>query len=119
MSSKESIEKEALKTILEAGEEGILQSELWKKLGVSSREGSRIARKFEEKGKISRERVLSNGRYTYRLVFKKVPVTLDSVKDVPCLVCEEIDKCFPGGTFDPTTCLKLTNWIDPRRRSRS
>ena len=39
MSHKNSLEQRALKIIFEAGEGGIMQSELWKKLGVSSREG--------------------------------------------------------------------------------
>jgi hypothetical protein len=41
-----SLEQKALKLVYDAGEKGILQSELWKELGVSSREGSRMAKKF-------------------------------------------------------------------------
>ena len=45
-------EQKALKLIFDAGEEGLLQSELWKLLEVSSREGSRMAKKFEEKDRV-------------------------------------------------------------------
>ena len=41
MSHKNSLEQRALKIIFEAGEGGIMQSELWKELGVSSREGQK------------------------------------------------------------------------------
>lgn len=107
-------EKEALKLIFEAGDKGLLQSELWKLLDISSREGSRLAKKFEEKGRITREKVLNEGRWTYKLIYKKEPVTLDSVAGCPCLICPELDKCFSGGTKDPNTCIELTAWIDPR-----
>lgn len=114
MPKKEALDKEALRLIFEAGDEGLLQSELWKELEVSSREGSRLATKFEEKEKITREKELNDGRWTYRLFFKREPVTLDSVKGCPCLICVEMDKCFRGGTNDPTICSALTAWIDPR-----
>jgi predicted transcriptional regulator len=109
-----SLEQKALKLVYDAGEKGILQSELWKELGVSSREGSRMAKKFEEKDKVVREKVLNDGRWTYKLYSKKEPVTLDSVKGCPCLICDEVDKCFRGGTRDPVYCMALTAWVDPR-----
>jgi hypothetical protein len=114
LSSKEKTEQRALKLIIEAEEKGLLQSDLWKQLGITTREASRIAKKYEENGKIERERFLHNGRWTYKLYFTKQPVTLDSVQGCPCLICPEIDKCFRGGTHDPNVCLDLTAWIDPR-----
>lgn len=114
MPSKDTSEKKALKLVFEAGEEGLLQSKLWKLLDVSSREGSRIAKKFADKGKVIRKKVLEEGRWTYKLFFKKEPVTLESVEGCPCLICPEVDKCFRGGTQDPNICLKLTAWIDSR-----
>lgn len=108
------LEQKALKLVFDAGDKGILQSELWKELGVSSREGSRMAKKFEEKDKVIREKVLNDGRWTYKLYSKKEPVTLDSIKGCPCLICDEVDKCFRGGTRDPVYCMALTAWIDPR-----
>ena len=109
-----SVEQKGLKLIYDTGEEGLLQSDLWKSLGVSSREGSRMAKKFEEKGRVLRKKVLHDGRWTYKLFSKKVPVTLESVSGCPCLICSESEKCFRGGTLDPVLCLKLTAWIDPR-----
>jgi DNA-binding Lrp family transcriptional regulator len=108
------LEQKALKLVFDAGDKGIFQSEIWKKLGVSSREGSRMAKKFEEKDKVIREKVLNDGRWTYKLYSKKELVTLDSVKGCPCLICDEVDKCFRGGTRDPVYCMALTAWIDPR-----
>ena len=109
-----SVEQRALRLIYEAGDEGLLQSDLWKLLDVSSREGSRLAKKFEEKGRIVREKVLNEGRWTYKLFSKTEPVNLNSVKGCPCLICNEVEKCFRGGTKDPVYCQLLTAWIDPR-----
>jgi len=109
-----SLEQRARRLIFDAGDEGILQSELWKGLGVSSREGSRLAIKFEEKEFVERRKVLHDGRWTYRLVSKHEEVTLDSIADCPCMTCGEIDKCFEGGSRSPIYCPQLTAWIDPR-----
>jgi len=115
MSSKKSgIERQALKLIYDAGEEGLFQTELWRILDLSSREASRIAKKFEVKGNVYREKVLNNGRWTYKIFLSKEFVTLESVEDCPCLVCPDINKCFSGGKKDPRICLDLTAWIDPR-----
>jgi MarR family len=111
---KSKTEQKALKLIFDAGDKGMLQSELWKLLNINSREASRMATKFEEKGKVYREKVLNNGRWTYKIRSLKDYVTLKSIEDCPCTVCPSVDMCYSGGTKDPRTCLKLTAWIDPR-----
>jgi len=112
--NKNNLEERAKQLIFDAGREGILQSDLWKNLDASSRDGSRIAIKFEEKGIITREKELSDGRWTYRLKYLKDPVTLDSIDGCPCMVCPDIEKCFVGGSRDPLLCPYMTAWIDPR-----
>ena len=114
---KGEVERKALKLILEAGKKGVLQTELWKLLDISDREASRIAKKFEEKGKVCREKVLNNGRWTYKIYAMKKYVTINSIEECPCLVCPDMEKCHIGGTKDPATCLEMTAWIDPRIES--
>ena len=113
-SKKRGIERQALKLIIDAGEEGLFQTELWKLLDLSTREASRIAKKFEEKDRVIREKVLNNGRWTFKIFSMEEYVTIDSVMDSPCLICPDVDRCFRGGKKDPTTCLELTAWLDPR-----
>lgn len=48
-------------------QDGIVQSELWKSLGLDSRKGSRIAKSLAEAGLIEREETTSDGRKTYLL----------------------------------------------------
>jgi len=110
---KNDLDRDALRLIIEAGEEGILQSEMWKKLNATSREGSRLALKFEEKGVVERRKVLHEGRWTYKLFSQTKMVTIDSISDCPCITCEGLDKCFPGGQVTPIHCRLLTLWMDP------
>src|SRR3970282_1828829 len=64
--------------------EGMLKSELWKKLKVTSRDGSRLALKLERLGIISREKILEKGRWTYKLIIKRTPVSTESIEDAQC-----------------------------------
>jgi predicted transcriptional regulator len=105
------LEHQALLLIQDAGREGILQSDLWRKLGASSREGSRISLKLERRGLVKRVKQLNEGRWTYRLISSRQPTTVGSIVDVPCLICSESAKCGVGGVTNPTECEKLTAWI--------
>jgi hypothetical protein len=110
---KNELDRSAFQLITEAGEDGILQSDMWKKLDVTSREGSRLALKFEEKGVVERRKVLHEGRWTYKLFSKTKMVAIDSISDCPCITCEGLEKCFPGGQVTPIHCQLLTLWMDP------
>ncbi|EMR73182.1 hypothetical protein MCGE09_00019 [Thaumarchaeota archaeon SCGC AB-539-E09] len=107
------LERDGLQLVLKAGENGILQSDMWKTLKVTSREGSRLAKKFVDKGAVERKKVLHEGRWTYKLYSLTKPVTIESILDCPCMVCEEIDKCFVGGQSSPLNCHPLNLWIRP------
>ena len=111
MSKRNDLEQKALQFIMNTGFDGILQSELWRKLRASSREGSRIAIKLEGKRLIRREKELRNGRWTYRLYPKRLPARIDSIADVPCLMCPDNPKCDPSSAISPQNCEKLTEWL--------
>ena len=111
MSKRNDLEQKALQFIMNTGFDGILQSELWRKLGASSREGSRIAIKLEGKRLIRREKELRNGRWTYRLYPKRLPARIDSIADVPCLMCPDNPRCDPSSAISPQNCEKLTEWL--------
>jgi hypothetical protein len=111
MSKRNDLEHKALQFIMNTGFDGILQSELWQKLRASSREGSRIAIKLEDKKLIRREKELRNGRWTYRLYPKRLPARIDSIADVPCLMCPDNPRCDPSSAISPQNCEKLTEWL--------
>ncbi len=111
MPKRSDIEHKALRFIANTGDEGVLQSDLWRQLDASSREGSRIAIKLENKGLIRRERELFEGRWTYRLFPKRKPASINSIIDCPCLSCPESIRCGAYGATSPNDCEKLTEWL--------
>lgn len=90
---------------------GMLQSELWKKLKLSSRDGSRLALKLERMGIITREKILEKGRWTYKLILKKTPISTLSIENAPCLICPVEQKCSLEGEVSPRTCQWIEEWV--------
>ncbi|MCK5625953.1 Lrp/AsnC family transcriptional regulator [Candidatus Bathyarchaeota archaeon] len=111
MSKRDRLERRALEIIMNKGEEGILQSELWKELEASSRVGSRISLNLGKKNLITRQRELSDGRWTYRVFVNFRSLDIDSFSDIPCVSCDEILKCEKEGEFSPDTCKIMTKWL--------
>ena len=93
------------------GNNGIHQSDLWKKLKLTSRDGSRLALKLERMGLITREKILLKGRWTYKLIIVKSPIGTDSLGGAPCLVCPVESKCSLDGEISPKTCQFIEDWV--------
>jgi len=112
----EGLDMEKLKTtvldiVTKRGDDGIFQSELWKKLKLSSRDGSRLALKFERQNIIKREKILKDGRWTYKLKIAHIPVTTQSIESAPCLICPVEQKCTLEGEVSPRTCPLIEQWV--------
>ncbi len=95
----------------ERGDEGILQSDLWKKLKLTSRDGSRLALKLERRNILKREKILDNGRWTYKLKIAKMPVSTQTIEAAPCLICPVEQKCTIDGEVSPRTCPLIEQWV--------
>ena len=93
------------------GNDGIHQSDLWKKLKLTSRDGSRLALKLERMGLITREKILLKGRWTYKLIIVKSPIGTESLEGAPCLVCPVQSKCSLDGEISPITCQFIEDWV--------
>jgi hypothetical protein len=91
--------------------EGVLQSDLWKKLGIDSRKCSRIVAKLLKDRLITRDLETIDGIRTYRLRYAAMrpadPGRFRSLLAIesfePCAGC--IDEC------GPAHCPKLSEWI--------
>lgn len=72
--------------------EGVLQSELWKMLGVDSRKCSRIVKKLLDTNRVERVEYRQDGIKTFRLIAKKGPADprclLGGEELIPCIACE-------------------------------
>ncbi|MEM2093743.1 MAG: Lrp/AsnC family transcriptional regulator [Candidatus Bathyarchaeia archaeon] len=111
MSKNDDLESKALQLLASKSAEGILQCNLWRDLKTSSREGSRLLLRLENKSLIQRERELFHGRWTYRVRIKRKTVEVDSLLDVPCIRCLEFEKCGGNSNVSPATCRELSKWL--------
>ncbi len=105
------LEEKALKLLLKYEDKGLLQSELWHKLGVTSRDGSRIAIKLEKRGLIKRVKEFANDRWTRRLVPLVKPFDISVLKGSPCPSCQYNNNCGADQMYSPTNCVLIENWL--------
>ncbi len=99
------------KLVVERGKDGVLQSEIWKELGLTSRDGSRLAIRLEKRGMIKRVKVLDDGRWTYKLTPLRLPANISSMESAPCIVCPVESKCSVTTEINPFTCPLLGPWV--------
>jgi predicted DNA-binding transcriptional regulator len=99
------------KLVVERGRDGVLQSEIWKELGLTSRDGSRLAIRLERRGLIGRVKVLEEGRWTYKLTPLRFPTDMASIEKAPCIVCQFESKCAVDGEISPYICPWIGPWV--------
>lgn len=108
------------KLVVERGRDGVLQSEIWKELGLTSRDGSRLAIRLERRGLIGRVKVLEEGRWTYKLTPLRFPTDMASIEKAPCIICQYESKCSVDGEVSPYVCPWIGPWvIEEARVARS
>ena len=100
--------------VAEYEDKGMLQSDLWKKLKLSNRDGSRLALRLERRGLISREKILQNDRWPYKLIIEQTPISLESLQNSPCLTCPVEQKCDVENVHpepSPLYCQLIEDWV--------
>jgi len=111
---RESLEEKVLE-IIRSTEDGILQSDLWKKLKISSKEGAKIVSNLERKGLIRRERILHSSRWTYKLLIADNEPSDISIEYAPCILCDKDSLCGVGGDTTHLKCRLLEEWVLNRK----
>jgi len=100
--------------LAEHPEDGMLQSDVWKRLKLTNRDGSRLSLRLERRGMITREKILQNGRWTYRLIIEQMPISLESIQNAPCLTCPIEQKCNVDNVYpepSPKHCELIEQWV--------
>ena len=97
--------------IIRSQTDGMLQNLLWKRLKISSRDGSRLALRMERRGIVIREKIIEKGRWTYKLILKKTPISTESIENAPCLNCPVEQRCSIDGEVSPRTCSLIEDWV--------
>jgi predicted DNA-binding transcriptional regulator len=105
------------KLVVERGRDGVLQSEIWKELGLTSRDGSRLAIRLERRGLIGRVKVLEEGRWTYKLTPLRFPTNMASIEKAPCVICQYEPKCSIDGEVSPYVCPWIGPWVIEETRA--
>jgi DNA-binding MarR family transcriptional regulator len=110
-------------TISKSGENGIFQTELCKSFSLDSRDGSRLVGNLEKQSLISREKILHNGRWTYKLVVKKSsivaelakkPIEIADIEGAPCISCNYQHLCSSDdetSQYSPAKCVWIEEWV--------
>jgi len=141
MPRKGPTEQDVLRIVMDRGNDGILQSELWREMKADSREGSRAILRLERKRLIERKRELHSGRWTYRvfarrkyssikrkrLIERKRELhsgrwtyrvfarrkysSINSIMDVPCSFCDIEARCAPAAAVNAARCDRMNTWI--------
>ena len=120
--TRNSLVEQALQTISRSGENGIFQTELCKAFALDSRDGSRLVGNLEKQALISREKILYNGRWTYKLIVKKPTmseiekrqVEINSVEGAPCFSCNFQHLCSSEddmSQYSPAKCTWIADWV--------
>jgi DNA-binding MarR family transcriptional regulator len=121
--TKSNLIEQVFETILQSGEAGIFQTELCKVFSLDSRDGSRLVSNLEKRDLISRERILYNGRWTYKVVVKKSievaefvrkPIEIASVEGAPCFGCTYQHLCSSEdetSQYSPEKCRWIEEWV--------
>ena len=121
--TKGNLIEQVFETILQSGEGGIFQTELCKVFSLDSRDGSRLVGNLEKRDLISRERILYNGRWTYKVVVKKPievaelvkkPIEIVSVEGAPCFGCTYQHLCSSEeetSQYSPEKCRWIEEWL--------
>lgn len=111
MPRKGPTEQDVLRIVMDRGNDGILQSELWREMKADSREGSRAILRLERKRLIERKRELHSGRWTYRVFARRKYSSIDSIMDVPCSFCDIEARCAPAAAVSAPRCDRMNEWI--------
>jgi hypothetical protein len=109
--SNDDLTGKSFKIITHNGKNGMLQSNLWKELNITCRDGSRLAVRLEKQSLIKREKILEKGRWTYKLLPIELNVDIVSIDKAPCLMCPVEHMCSEDGSYSPNNCNLIQDWL--------
>ena len=107
------IELTVAESIKKAGDRGILQIHLLKKIGVDNRRGAKLISRLEGRGLVRKSRELYGGKWTYRLTSPTIKPAMVSWGDLdcPCFFCNDSGRCGLGNVVSPSSCSFLSGWL--------
>ncbi len=119
--SIEELVEKAMELIKSSENSTMIQSELWKKLGIDSKRGSRLVQRLLLENRITRTSVVIKGHKTFILTPMKREVQIvpfDTLASVPCFTCPELGRCGAGYFVNPFDCLLIGGWLEKSIREQ-
>ena len=112
-------ERQLYDLVLDAGDVGVVQSDLSTILSLPNREISRICSRLESWGLIRKDEVINEGRRTFRIESTRKPPSLNSILGSPCITCPNTRMCeesnelepLPYKMMSPQECQQLERWL--------
>jgi len=112
-------ERQLYDLVLDAGDAGVVQSDLSTMLSLPNREISRICSRLESWGLIRKDEVINEGRRTFRIESTRKPPSLNSILGSPCITCPNTRMCeesnepepLPYKLMSPQECQQLERWL--------
>ena len=111
MPKRNDLEQKALHYVVGTGYQGVLQSDLWRELGASSREGSRVSINWKRRDLSAEKKNCKKADGPIGSTLKGLPASIETIVDCPCLLCPDNARCDPTTALSPKSCPKLTDWI--------
>jgi len=112
-------ERQLYDLVLDAGDAGVIQSDLGPMLSLPNREVSRICSRLESWGLIKKDEYVHEGRRTFRIESTRKPPSLNSILGSPCIKCPNARTCEEGNELEPLPykllspqeCQQLERWL--------
>lgn len=104
------MESQAISLLKEAGEVGLLLSELAKQLEQPASTVLKIIESLARNGQVKQVEEQNNGNIEIRIILQPES-EWDSMKGCPCFICSDIDQCGAGQPTSPWNCEKLNQWL--------
>jgi len=112
-------ERQIYDLVLDAGDSGVIQSDLSTMLSLPNREISRICSRLESWGLIRKGECIHEGRRTFRIESTRKPPSLNSILGSPCITCPNARVCeesneqepLPYKLMSPQECQQLERWL--------
>jgi hypothetical protein len=109
------MESRAIALLKEAGQKGLLLSELVQKLDQSASDVRNLVESLKRQGHVREVEAQHNGASAIRLIWQRgESPEWNTLKGCPCFACKEIEQCGEGQPITPWYCGKLNTWLAER-----
>ncbi|MEM0020661.1 MAG: hypothetical protein QW039_01400 [Fervidicoccaceae archaeon] len=122
ISEEKTFQKELLKIVEASGTSGISLKSLVKYFKVDSDELNETLTMLSKRKLVKVVKVKQGSKeefiiYPARIKIPTIPISLNTVSEVPCFICKYLKECEVDKNPSPQTCEILKIWLERKRGS--